>query len=103
METSSGAPAAHIPSAPWIPIPDKRIICIEHPGSIRNLDKGIATIGGQEALIKAGLFAPSPQETSMSDFENLARSREWQYGSSLAISSRRPNAAPHRVALRAYQ
>lgn len=42
----------HIPSSPWIPIPDKRIICIEHPAIIRNLDKGIATIGGEDALKK---------------------------------------------------
>ncbi|CCX09210.1 RNA polymerase III transcription factor IIIC subunit-domain-containing protein [Pyronema domesticum] len=42
----------NIPSAPWITVPDKKIICIEHPAIIRNVEKGIATLGGEEALQK---------------------------------------------------
>ena len=44
----------HIPSSPWIPIPDRRIICIEHPAIIQNLQSGINTLGGEEALSKVG-------------------------------------------------
>ena len=51
METS------HIASCPWIPIPDKRIICIEHPAIINNLDKGVATLGGEDNL--ASVSAPA--------------------------------------------
>ncbi|KAH8147705.1 uncharacterized protein LAJ45_08170 [Morchella importuna] len=42
----------HGPPCPWIPIPDQRIICIEHPAIIQNIDKGIATLGGEKALVK---------------------------------------------------
>jgi hypothetical protein len=42
----------HLPSSPWIEIADKRIICVEHPAIIRNLQNAIPTLGGDEALSK---------------------------------------------------
>ncbi|KAI5854325.1 RNA polymerase III transcription factor IIIC subunit-domain-containing protein [Tricharina praecox] len=52
QSTAASSRDNHIQSSPWIPIPDKRIICVEHPGIIRNVEKGIATLGGEEALAK---------------------------------------------------
>ncbi|KAL7273084.1 tau 95 subunit of transcription factor TFIIIC [Rhizina undulata] len=39
-------------AAEWLPIPERRIICIEHPARIRDVQKAIATIGGQSALVQ---------------------------------------------------
>lgn len=42
----------HARSCPWIDIPDQRIICIEHPAAIKDVQRGIATLGGEKALVK---------------------------------------------------
>ena len=44
----------HMPSSPWISVPDRRIICIEHPAIIQNLQNGINTLGGEGALSEVG-------------------------------------------------
>lgn len=55
----------HGPPCPWIPIPDQRIICIEHPAIIQNIDKGIATLGGEKALVKVPFLPPSLPPSSL--------------------------------------
>ncbi|KAJ4348931.1 tau 95 subunit of transcription factor TFIIIC [Ascochyta clinopodiicola] len=39
-------------SAPWLPIPSRAVSAIEHPCIIKNLDKGIASLGGSAKLSK---------------------------------------------------
>ena len=48
----------HIPSSPWISVPDRRFICIEHPAIIQNLQNGINTLGGEGALSEVGRIYP---------------------------------------------
>ncbi|KAF8476256.1 RNA polymerase III transcription factor IIIC subunit-domain-containing protein [Kalaharituber pfeilii] len=38
--------------APWFKIPNKEFICIEHPAKVQNLEKAVATLGGEKALAK---------------------------------------------------
>ena len=38
--------------APWLPIPSRAISVVEHPCIIKNLDKGIASLGGPVKLSK---------------------------------------------------
>jgi hypothetical protein len=57
MDVDSGAPSPTpgplkkpIPSSRWLSVPDHGVICVEHPGVVRNLHNGIATLGGEDAL-----------------------------------------------------
>ena len=38
--------------APWLPIPSRAISVVEHPCIIKNVDKGIASLGGSVKLSK---------------------------------------------------
>jgi hypothetical protein len=38
--------------APWLPIPSRAISVIEHPCIIKNVDKGITSLGGALKLSK---------------------------------------------------
>jgi general transcription factor 3C polypeptide 5 (transcription factor C subunit 1) len=38
--------------APWLPIPSRAVSAIEHPCIIKNIDKGIASLGGPVKLSK---------------------------------------------------
>lgn len=42
------------PTAPWLPIPSRAISAVEHPCIIKNIDKGIASLGGPARLSKVG-------------------------------------------------
>lgn len=39
-------------SAPWLPIPSRAVSAIEHPCIIKNVDKGITSLGGSLRLSK---------------------------------------------------
>lgn len=41
-------------TAPWLPIPSRAISAVEHPCIIKNIDKGIASLGGPARLSKVG-------------------------------------------------
>lgn len=43
------------PLAPWLPIPSRAISAIEHPCIVKNIDKGISSLGGSVKLSKAGI------------------------------------------------
>jgi len=45
----SAAAAQH---APWLPVPSRAISVVEHPAVIKNVDKGIASLGGPVKLSK---------------------------------------------------
>lgn len=47
--TSSAGSKQH---APWLPIPSRAISVIEHPCIVKNVDKGIASLGGPVKLSK---------------------------------------------------
>jgi general transcription factor 3C polypeptide 5 (transcription factor C subunit 1) len=38
--------------APWLPIPSRAISVVEHPCIVKNIDKGIASLGGPVKLSK---------------------------------------------------
>jgi general transcription factor 3C polypeptide 5 (transcription factor C subunit 1) len=40
--------------APWLPIPSRAISVVEHPCIVKNVDKGIASLGGPVKLSKVG-------------------------------------------------
>lgn len=40
--------------ASWLPIPSRAISVVEHPAIIKNVEKGIASLGGPVKLSKVG-------------------------------------------------
>ncbi|KAF2816575.1 uncharacterized protein BDZ99DRAFT_458430 [Mytilinidion resinicola] len=46
--------------APWLPVPAQPVISVEHPCIIKNLDKGIASLGGD---VRLGQFLDSQNST----------------------------------------
>ncbi|KAF2703424.1 transcription factor tfiiic complex a box associated subunit sfc1 [Pleomassaria siparia CBS 279.74] len=44
--------------APWLSIPSRAISVVEHPCIVKNVDKGIASLGGAQKLSKALLAKP---------------------------------------------
>ena len=38
--------------APWLPIPSRAISAVEHPCIVKNVDKGITSLGGPVKLSK---------------------------------------------------
>jgi general transcription factor 3C polypeptide 5 (transcription factor C subunit 1) len=38
--------------APWLPVPSRAVSAIEHPCIIKNVDKGITSLGGSVKLSK---------------------------------------------------
>ena len=47
--------------APWYSVPDRTIVGVEHPYIIRNVDKAIASLGGESKLSKVGLHGQPMQ------------------------------------------
>ena len=39
-------------TAPWLPIPSRAISVVEHPCLVKNIDKGIVSLGGPVKLSK---------------------------------------------------
>lgn len=46
------APAHQHQLAPWLPIPSRAISAVEHPCIVKNVDKGITSLGGPVKLSK---------------------------------------------------
>jgi general transcription factor 3C polypeptide 5 (transcription factor C subunit 1) len=46
--------------APWLPIPSRAVSAIEHPCIIKNVDKGITSLGGSVKLSKVRGQAAGP-------------------------------------------
>lgn len=44
--------------APWLPIPSRAISVVEHPCIVKNIDKGISSLGGPVKLSKVSRKAP---------------------------------------------
>jgi general transcription factor 3C polypeptide 5 (transcription factor C subunit 1) len=38
--------------APWLPIPSRAVSVVEHPAIVKNVDKGITSLGGPVKLSK---------------------------------------------------
>jgi hypothetical protein len=47
--------------APWLPIPSRAVSAIEHPCIIKNVDKGITSLGGSVKLGKVRGQAADPR------------------------------------------
>jgi hypothetical protein len=45
--------------APWLPIPSRAISVVEHPCIVKNVDKGITSLGGPVKLSKVGRRGPN--------------------------------------------
>ena len=46
-------------TAPWLQIPSRAISVVEHPCLIKNIDKGIVSLGGPVKLSKVGTHLQS--------------------------------------------
>jgi general transcription factor 3C polypeptide 5 (transcription factor C subunit 1) len=51
-EYTTNAPSDNTQRAPWLPVPSRAISAVEHPCIIKNLDKGITSLGGPVKLSK---------------------------------------------------
>ena len=49
-DASQGQPG----DADRVTVPQQRIVCIEHPCIIRNVDMGVKSLGGEQNLQKVG-------------------------------------------------
>ncbi|KAF2497230.1 hypothetical protein BU16DRAFT_617241 [Lophium mytilinum] len=48
--------------APYLPVPDQSVVLVEHPCIIKNIDKGIASLGGE---VRLGQFLDSQSDTKI--------------------------------------
>ncbi len=46
---------AYSQAAPWSSVPGLAIVSVEHPFIIKNIDKGIETLGGNGSMLKVSL------------------------------------------------
>ena len=54
--------------APWLPIPSRAVSAIEHPCIIKNIDKGITSLGGAVKLSKVRGQAADPRSLANAHF-----------------------------------
>jgi hypothetical protein len=47
---------------PVIPVSSQPIVCVEHPCIIKNLDRGISSLGGDYAINKVRLYCDRPSQ-----------------------------------------
>lgn len=52
--TSEAKKQPYSQAAPWIKVPRVPVVSVEHPFIIKNIDKGIETLGGNKSISKAG-------------------------------------------------
>jgi general transcription factor 3C polypeptide 5 (transcription factor C subunit 1) len=52
INMDSAASTTEAQHAPWLPIPSRAVSVVEHPAIVKNLDKGIASLGGPVKLSK---------------------------------------------------
>lgn len=45
-----GEDNVHPRYAPWFQIPPRRIVAVEHPGVVKNVDRAITTLQGEKGL-----------------------------------------------------
>lgn len=51
----AAADASHgTKQAPWLQIPARAVVVVEHPCIVKNLDKGIVSLGGAVKLSQVG-------------------------------------------------
>ena len=55
MATHASDGADEKQTAPWLPIPSRAISVVEHPCIIKNVDKGIVSLGGPLKLSKVSI------------------------------------------------
>ena len=41
------------PLAEVLPLPSTRLLCVEYPGFVKNVDRAVVTLGGEDAIQKA--------------------------------------------------
>ena len=59
---------ANTEPAPWLPIPSRAVSAIEHPCIIKNIDKGITSLGGAVKLSKVRGQAADPRSLANAHF-----------------------------------
>lgn len=59
MATKDSTTSSRTSSAPWYLIPEENYIGVEHPGVIRNIDRAIASLGGEQPLGEVITMKPS--------------------------------------------
>lgn len=50
------ADTAHHASAPWLHLPQDRVVAVEHPCIVTNVDKALKSLGGEHHVKNVGLF-----------------------------------------------
>jgi hypothetical protein len=58
--------------APWLPIPSRAISVVEHPCIVKNVDKGITSLGGPVKLSKVGRRRPNTCKRRLTHSSGLA-------------------------------
>ena len=81
-------------SAPWFAVPQTLLVGIEHPCMISNMDKAVATLGGEKMLQKVILIL-SFLSTFLSEFCLACWERKIFYRSKTPPPSRRPHVQKH--------
>jgi hypothetical protein len=51
-DSTHGRENATAHTAPWLPIPSRAVSVVEHPCLIKNIDKGVVSLGGPVKLSK---------------------------------------------------
>jgi hypothetical protein len=64
------------PHAPWLPIPSRAISVVEHPCIIKNVDKGITSLGGSVKLSKVGQECSKHEEATNMHFRDCDGSHD---------------------------
>lgn len=54
--------------APWYKVPDQLVVNVEHPYIIKNIDRGIASLGGEAKMEKVEISSDHPFRLGISQF-----------------------------------
>ena len=68
MRSDVSTASASTQLAPWLPIPSRAVSAIEHPCIIKNVDKGITSLGGSVKLSKVRGQAADPRSLANAHF-----------------------------------
>lgn len=49
--------------APWYRVPERRIVAVEHPGIVKNVDRAIKTLQGDAGIANVGTLSLSLDAT----------------------------------------
>ena len=61
IATSQAENQTYSQAAPWCDIPPLRIVSVEHPFIIKNIDKGVETLGGNNSIAKVCMSVDSAE------------------------------------------